>query len=53
MFDCAYEPERQPEPTAIPKTAVQSGVRIVATVLVFAISLAAVLGNVASDYVMN
>ena len=53
MFDCAYEPEREPEPTAIPKTATQSSVWIVTMILVFAISLAAVLGNLASDYVMN
>ncbi len=53
MFDCAYEPERQPEPAAMPKSAAHSSVWLVATLLLLAISFAAVLGSLASDYVMS
>ena len=53
MFDCAYQPEPEPEPVAIPARSGYNGVWIVATLLVLAIGLAAMLGSLASDYVMS
>lgn len=53
MFDCAYQPEWQPEPTALPKTASHSYVWLAAVCVIAAICLAGVLGRLASDYVMS
>lgn len=53
MFDCAYRPEREPEPAAIPKSAVLSHVWLVAAVVMMAVCAAGVLGTMAADYVMN
>ena len=53
MFDCAYQPEPEPKPAAIPQRAARGTVWLVATVLVLAIAVAALLGSVASDYVLN
>lgn len=54
MFDCAYQPEPEPKPVAIPATrTAQATLWLVATLLVFAIGVAALLGSLASDYVMS
>lgn len=53
MFDCAYQPEREPEPVAIPIGTRHNAVWIVASLLVLALGLAVMLGTLASDYVMS
>jgi len=53
MFDCAYQPEPEPKPAAIPQKAGRGSMWLVATFLVLAIAVAALLGSFASDYVLS
>jgi hypothetical protein len=53
MFDCAYQPEPQPEPRAVPKGPARYSMRRAALLVVLAVCVAGLFGILASGHVMR